>query len=454
MRLGYTALAERVRMIDVLIVGAGLTGLSCARHLLAQNVSVQLMEAGDAPGGRVRTDVEEGFRLDRGFQILLTGYPEVQQQIDIAALHVGSFAPGASIWHNDRFHTVTDPWRMPSKAFATLFDSVLPLGDKMRISRLRSSVGSGNAADLFTRPEIDTLSHLRELGFSSTAIERFFRPFFGGVFLESELASSSRWFEFLFRIFSEGESVLPKEGMQAVPQQFADALPDGVLRLNTTVERYEPLKADGRNAGVRVLLAGGEAIEARTLVIATQASAARSIVAASTGRLTVEDSNPASRWNRTTTFYYAAEKSPSTEKLLWLNGEGRSAGPVNNACVVSNVAPSYAPPGAHLIAASVVGESPLAELQRIRLEDDVQEHLGHWFGPDVVARWRLLGAYFLDEALPQQIYCDTGAAAAPRPRSLGPGIFLAGDYCATASIHGALSSGRATAEAVLPQLLQ
>jgi len=353
------------------------------------------------------------------------------------------------VWHGGRFHTVTDPWRVPSRSFATLFDSLLPLRDKLRIARLRGRVGMGSPLELLRRPESDTLSHLRELGFSSRAIERFFRPFFGGVFLESELATSSRWFEFLFRMFSEGESVLPKEGMQAIPEQLAQSLPPGALLLNTAALHYETLKVDGRQAGIRVVLANGDAVEGRALVIATAASAARQIVAASTGRLAVEDSSPAARWNRTTTFYYAAERAPSTEKTLWLNGEGRSAGPVNNACIVSNIAPSYAPPGAHLISASVVGEAPLAESHRIRLEDDVQEHLGHWFGADTVAHWRLLGAYFIEEALPQQMYVDP----APRPRSIGPGIFLAGDYCATASIQGALASGRTTAEAVLPQLL-
>jgi phytoene dehydrogenase-like protein len=436
-------------MADVIIIGAGLAGLSCTRHLLAQGVSVEVIEASDAVGGRVRTDVEQGFCLDRGFQVLLTAYPEVQQQLQIDALQVESFAPGASIWHAGRFHTVTDPWRVPSKTLSTLFDSLLPLRDKLRISRLRSSVGQGSALELLARPESDTLSHLRDLGFSSAAIERFFRPFFSGVFLETELASSSRWFEFLFRMFSEGESVLPREGMEAIPRQLADALPAGTVRLNATALRYEPLKVDGRSAGVRVILADDHAVEGRALVIATPASAARSIVAASTGRLVMEDSSPTARWNRTTTFYYAAEKTPSTEKVLWLNGEGRGAGPVNNACIVSNIAPSYAPPGAHLIAASVVGEAPLAESHRIRLEDDVQEHMGHWFGAEVVARWQLLGAYFIEEALPQQIYLDP----APRPRTVGPGVFLAGDYCSTASIQGALASGRITAEAVLPQLL-
>ena len=435
-------------MADVLIVGAGLSGLSCARHLLAQKISVEIVEAADAAGGRVRTDIEQGFRLDRGFQILLTAYPEVQQQFAIDALHVSSFTPGASIWHKNHFHTVTDPWRVPSKAFSTIFDGVIPLRDKLRIARLRASVCKGNEADLFARPEMDTISHIRELGFSSIAIERFFRPFFGGVTLERELTGSSRWFEFLFRMFSEGESVLPREGMQAIPQQLAAALPADALRLNTTVARYEPIRADGRNTGVRVHCVSGEVLEARALVLATQGPAARNIVAASTGRFPVESGISASR-NRTTTFYYAAEKAPTTEKLLWLNGEGRSAGPVNHACIVSNIAPSYAPPGAHLIAACVVGEAPLAESQRMRLEDDVQEHLGHWLGAETVARWNLLGAYFIDEALPQHTYAE----AAPRPRSIGPAVFLAGDYCATASINGALASGRITAEAVLPQLL-
>ncbi len=437
-------------MTDVLIVGAGMTGLSCARHLLAHEVSVQLIEAGDAVGGRMRTDIEDGFTLDRGFQILLTAYPEVQQQIDIAALQVGSFTPGAGIWHSGRFHNLTDPWRVPSKAFSTLFDSTLPFADKMRISRLRASVGRGGMMDVFARPEVDTLTHLRELGFSATAIKRFFRPFFGGVFLESSLTSSSRWFEFLFRIFSEGESVLPKDGMQAIPQQFAGTLPEGVLRLNTKVERYELLKADGRNTGVRVYLEGGETIEARSLVLAAQASASRSIVTASTGRPLVEDSSPVARWNRTTTFYYAAEKSPSTEKLLWLNGEGRRAGPVNNACIVLQYR-----------AVVCSGRSP-SHLRFCRggspaRRDAAPSAGGRCAGaPRSLVRRRSRcaletpGAYFIEEALPLQTYAE----AAPRPRSIGPGVFLAGDYCAMASLNGALASGRTTAEAVFPQLLR
>lgn len=431
-------------MVDVIVVGAGLAGLSCARQLSERGLSVELLEAADAPGGRVRTDMENGFRLDRGFQVLLTAYPEAQCQLDLDALKLHNFQPGALVYHDKRFHRFADPFRDPKAAWPLLFDSVVGLGDKFRVASLRTEVRKNNLPELFDRREMDTLGYLEEFGFSSKMIDRFFRPFFGGVFLERDLATSSRWFQFLFRMFSVGSSALPENGMQAIPWQIANALPQNALQTGVSVESYEVISEAGSPQKVKITLQSGEVKEAKRLVLAMQQPAAQRLIATSTRRLAVQESAPGLRWNRTSTFYYASTKAPVEEPLLILNGEGRRAGPINNACVVSNIASSYAPAGAHLISVSVVGEAPENEAQSIRLEKEVREHLSQWFGAPEARRWELLGAYFLPEALPFLPHAEWEQ----KTRSVGHGIFLCGDYCESPSIQGALVSGRTTAEMV------
>lgn len=453
-------------MHDVIVAGAGLAGLSCARQLAERGLSVLLLEAADAPGGRVRTDIVDGFKLDRGFQVLLTAYPEAQRQLDLDALRLRSFQPGALVFHGGRFHRFADPFRAPLGALPLVFDPIVTMGDKLRVAALRRHVSNGTIESLFARQETTTLRALEEFGFSPKMVERFFRPFFGGVFLERELASSSRWFQFLFRMFSVGDSALPEQGMQAIPDQMAAALPAGVLRTKAPVAKYELLPhRQARTmsaAGVKATLMCGEVVHARALVVAMQQSAAQKLIARSTGSLPKQDKPGSRRWNRTTTFYYAAEKLPTEAQMLMLNGTGSredsSAGPVNNACVVSNVAPGYAPPGAHLISASVVGGAPAEEVRRLQMEASVREHLGLWFGAPQVARWKLLGAYFIAEALPFQAHAmwqqNACAVQSPRNRSAKgtsgglEQVFLCGDYCQSGSIQGALASGTEAANAV------
>src|ERR1700691_3921362 len=174
-------------MTEVVVIGAGLAGLSSALSLEGAGVRVTLLEASDAPGGRVRTDLVEGFRLDRGFQVMLTAYPEAKRLLDYDALELKKFERGALRWHGGKCRRFADPFRTPMGGARLLFDSVVPLADKRHVAKLRARVQRGTCEEIFARTEKTTRDYLQAFPFSSHMIERFFEPFFAGVFLEREL---------------------------------------------------------------------------------------------------------------------------------------------------------------------------------------------------------------------------------------------------------------------------
>jgi phytoene dehydrogenase-like protein len=422
---------------DVAIVGAGLAGLHCALCLLKAGLEVVVIEASDAPGGRIRTDHVDGFLLDRGFQVLLTAYPEAVQVLDYAALDLHAFKPGALVWRNGRFHRFADPFRDPIAALRLAVDPVVTIGDKLRVAKLRAGVQVGSIAKLFAYPESTTRHFLQNYGFSSRMIETFFEPFFGGVFLERELATSSRYFEFLFRMFSTGTVAVPAAGMQAIPEQLAARLPPGGLLLNHRVTGLIAVEA-----GFSIAIDSGDPIFARSVVIATEEPESRRLLGAFDS---CAAGGAARTWNGTTAFYFAAEDAPVDEPLLILNGEGNSAGPVNNSVVMSKVSATYAPPGAHLISASVVGDVAESEQFRAELEEGVRRHLAKWFGTQV-RKWQTLGSTSLARALPLQETAnwEQGQSAAGVRN-----VFVCGDFLETSSIQGSLASGRRAAQALL-----
>jgi phytoene dehydrogenase-like protein len=426
-------------MSEVAIIGAGLAGLCCALSLENAGRAVTLLEAGDQPGGRVRTDVVEGFRLDRGFQVLLTAYPEAKRLLDYDVLQLKKFEPGALVWHGGKFHRFADPFRNPGGAARFLFDPIVPLADKLRVGKLRARVQRGTWEDMFARPEKTTRDYLQQVPLSAGMIERFFEPFFGGVFLERELVTSSRFFEFLFRMFSAGDTAIPAAGMQQIPWQLAARLRPGTLVTGARVGKVT------RNAqSFRIEVDGRESLEVRAVVLAVAGDEGNALLGGVGGWSVPE----VRAWNRTTAFYYAAGHAPVDEPIILLNGEGRAAGPVNNVAVMTMVSAAYAPPGAHLVVASVVGEAP-QENALMRLDDLVRAHLRKWFGP-VVDSWRMLRAYPLPRALPQQRHAEWEQAPV-RLAGTG-GVYMCGDYRETASIQGALASGRRVAEAVIKDL--
>jgi len=430
---------------DCIIVGGGLAGLACARTLHAAGRRLLLLEASERLGGRVATESVEGFRIDRGFQVYLDAYPEGRRQLDHASLELGRFEPGAILAEGPRLRRLADPWRRPLAAVGSLVDGTVGLADALRIASLRGElVRKLRAGSLDPKRAVADERSTREMllarGFSEGFIRRFFEPFFGGVFLERELATSEAVFAFSFAMFSVGSACLPAGGMQAIPRQLAAGLPAEAIRVATPVAAVEP---------GRVRLADGGELTAEAVVVATDAAAAgRILPAAAAG----EAGDPGGRaWKATRLVAFRAERSPLGGPTLLVVADepgaaAASSGPISNLTVPSDVAAGYAPPGVSLVAVSVredwqeAGE-PLA--------DAIRRQASAWFGETALG-WQTLAEIEVPHALP----VETPQARRERPaESLsGNRLFLCGDHLTTASINGALGSGRRCGEAVAAAL--
>lgn len=428
----------------VIIIGAGLAGLACARRLHELEVPCTVLEAADAVGGRVRTDEVDGFLLDRGFQVLLTAYPEAQRVLDYEALELRRFEPGAMVRgkkrKGGRWHELMDPWRRPGRIPATLLSGAAKFGDAWRVAKLRRQVREGEPYDLLRGQSVPTIQRLLDAGFSTRIVERFFRPFLGGIFLERELSTGSGFFEFVFRMFSDGYAAVPAGGMQRIPEQLAAALPKDTVRLNTAVEAIESDgdgdgkgEGKGEGEGWRVTLAGGEVLAAGAVVVAADGPAAAALL----GR-------DAPRMHGTLCFYYVVKGAlppPLNRAVLTLLPEAEL---VNHVVAMSRVSSAYAPQGHELVSVSVVGAVPGGEEG---LEARVRAELVEAFGAGV-ARWRYLRWYRIADALPAVAPGAAGGEPAARVDGGRVGMYACGDWLAESSIDGALRSGRAAAEGV------
>lgn len=412
-------------MPDVVIVGAGLAGLSCALHLQQSGISFEIVEASDAVGGRVRTDAVDGFRFDRGFQVMLTAYPELRKVLNYRELHLCDFEPGAMVRYKGKWHHVADPRRVPSKVGKSLFAPIGTMRDKLTTAALTWRLIRKPVEAIFAAPEISTAEALRLAGFSPAMIDRFMSPFLAGIYLEDELQTSSRKFEFVFKMFAEGYASLPANGMQAIPDQLASRLPKDSIRLNCRVAEVKP--------GV-VRANSGDEFRGRAVVVATDITGCSQLLPQVPQRPT---------W-ATTCFYFAAPSAPTDKPILMLNAEGD--GPVNNLAVMSNVAKSYAPEGTALISATVLGTHTDNEPELVTA---VERQMRQWFG-EQARTWRLLRTYNVKHALPSQSPQD-GGISVQSPR-LADGLYVAGDHLASASLDGAVGSGRRAAEAVIADL--
>lgn len=409
---------------SVAVVGAGLAGLKAASVLVEAGVDVRVFEASDGVGGRARTDEVEGFRLDRGFQVLLTAYPEARRTFDYGALDLGDFEPGALVRLNGRFSPVLDPIRRPGSVISAIGSPVMGITDKLRIARMRQELLAASPAEILSRPDVPAIESLRQRGFSLFALERFFKPFFGGVFIDPELSTSSRLLEIFFRCFSSASAALPAGGISNLAESMVAGLPDGTVSINTPVREVEPR---------RVRLDDGEWTRFSAVVVATDERTA-------SGLAGVPEPGPG---RVTTCLYFDAPVADLEGKFLYLASPG--SGPINEVAVPSSVATGYAPEGRSLVSVSAIGENARLE----DLESKVRNQLGEWFGSEAVAGWNHLATRTVEDALPDfgPGRFETGGL----DPVLDSGLFVCGDYRESPSIQGALVSGRKAAEAVLAQ---
>ncbi|AQT70853.1 NAD(P)/FAD-dependent oxidoreductase [Streptomyces sp. fd1-xmd] len=403
---------------DVLVVGAGVAGLACARDLLAAGVGVRVVEAGDAVGGRMRSDRIGGFVVDRGFQVFNTAYPQVRRRLDLKGLRLRPFTPGFLVHTPNGRLGFSDPTRRPR---------TLPelLSGRLAGPRDLAALGLLSARDMLLppgrlkrRPDTTARTAFADAGFSEAFVERLFRPFVSGVFLEDELETSARVFHMVWRSMLRGTICLPTEGIGAVPQALAAALPRDTVRLETAVAS---LTGDG------ALTAAGQEIPARAVVVATGPGSVPTLL----------PEVPLPAYRIVTTYYHVAPRSPLGEPTLLTDTRRRFL----NTCVLSDVVSSYAPPGHALVATSVLGRDGQDR------ERELRAALGEAYGTGTDG-WDLLTVRTIEDALP--------AMAPPHPLTrttrAAPGRYVCGDHRATGSVQGALASGARAAREVLRDL--
>ena len=409
----------------IIIIGAGLAGLACANWLHRAARPVLVLEAADAVGGRVRTDVTpEGFRLDRGFQILLTDYPEARRMFDYGALNLKKYQSGAVVRMVDgRETTLENPLQQPLAAFSALASPIGTLKDKLLIAKLAAELQGQSPEALLTKPAETTLAFLRHYGWSEQIIDNFFRPFFGGVYLDRELDTASNFFEFIFQQFAKGDAAVPALGMQQLPEQLAARLPTGSVRLHTPV-------AAVLDAGRTVRLASGETLTAAATVLATAGPAAARLL---------DMAAPATLAARATTCTYFATPgaAPSHgQGLLHLNAlPGALA---HNVAFPAEVSAAVAPAGQGLVSVSTHGEHGLSDET---LTERLRSELAAWFGP-AAAQWQYLRTYRIEQALP--VY--TPGQPMQQSLRLSDTLLRCGDWVAYPSLNAALGTGRQVAE--------
>ena len=401
---------------EFLVVGAGLAGLTAAKVLSQSGREVLLLEKSDGVGGRVRTDQYKDFLLDRGFQVLLTAYPELPKHLNLSLLRLHSFESGATIFSDGHFSKVGDPFRNVSSIMSTAFTKTIGMQDKIKLLKLRNSLIGRKKIYFQQKDDKRILETFEELGFTSKAINSFFKPLVGGIQLDPTLSGSTRLCFLVLKMLFIGDAAIPSRGMGAISEQLSKQINESSIRLTSPVDKVE---------GKKVILESGESFLPSNLIIATEGPA--------TAKLLGQES-PLSR--SVSCIYFSAPQAPSSSKAILLNGEKN--GPALNVAIMSNISPSYSKNGKALIAVAIPNTIKPDSMENVLIQ------MRKWFG-DSVDSWEHIKTYSIEHGQPDLRPGD------PFRKSIknSEGVYICGDHRDTPSIQGALVSGRRAAEICL-----
>ncbi|WP_024480688.1 NAD(P)/FAD-dependent oxidoreductase [Cellulophaga baltica] len=400
------------------IIGAGISGLIAAKVLEEAGFSPVVLEATDTFGGRVKTELFQGHQLDHGFQVLLTAYPAAQKYLDYKALELQKFLPGATIFKNAKQVNTGDPLREISLLFSTLFSDIGSLSDKLLILKLNSFLKKKSLSAIFSSKEQTTLAYLTDFGFSSKMISNFFKPFFSGIFLETNLATSSRMFEFVYKMFGEGHAALPKAGIGAIPKQLSKKLKNTSFKFNTKVKIV---------ADTEIELNDGTRLATDFTIVTTEPSI-----------LIPRLKSQETQWKSCYALYFESDKRHIQKPLIGLLPENNTL--INNIFYPSSLA-TTATTTKELLSVTVIDAQNLSEEALI---ENVQLELKEYCGMESLSFLKL---FHIPKALPKldDLRYDMPASET----RLTSGIFLAGDTQLNGSLNAAMLSGERAALGVV-----
>lgn len=400
------------------IIGAGISGLIAAQVLEKNGFSPVVIEATERAGGRVKTDVVNNYQLDHGFQVLLTAYPAAKHYLNFEALELQKFLPGAAIFKNGKQKAIGDPLRDMSLLFPTLLSGIGGISDKFKILKLNTYLKNKSIEAIFSSPEKTTFAYLKDYGFSNEMVTDFFKPFFSGIFLESELATSSRMFEFVYKMFGEGEAAIPKAGIEAIPKQLQANLKATNFKFNTKVSALK----DGE-----ITLEDGTKLVSDYIIVATEAS-----------NLISNLKNQATEWKACDTLYFETETKIIKEKLIGLIAKEGTL--VNNILYHTSLETALKPTK-ELLSVTIVKKHNLSSE---KLVAQVQQELKTLCR---IESCTFLKQYHIPLALPK--LDNLQYEMMPSETRLTNSLFLAGDTQLNGSLNAAMISGERAALGVI-----
>lgn len=399
---------------EIYVIGAGISGLIAAYELEQEGYRPIIIEQTDDVGGRVKTIDEKGYALDLGFQVLLSAYPLANKYLDMEKLELCKLASGSMIYANNKSYLIGDPLRNWKMLIPTLLADIGSIKDKLKILKLNQRVKHKSIEAIFKSPERTTQKYLDEFGFSPKIIERFFKPFFSGIFLEPNLSTSSRMFEFVYKMFGEGYATIPKLGIGEISKQLKSKLDRTTFMFNCEVESV---------TNEHISIRSGEQIMHSGVIIAS-----------STSTLLPNTNDKATAWKSCMCLYFEVDETNIPAKTIALISDpGNYA---NNLYAYQDITT-----GKTILSVTTLKHGQTSDDEIIEtIIAEVKTYTG-------ASQVNYIQHYTIKQALPdiQDLKMTTQAVDS----QVSENIFVAGDYLFNGSLNAAMESGRLAAQGLM-----